>query len=119
MAEHPTGDELVALALQAVGAPERERLSEHLAGCAACREEYAHLADAVHGTLAAAPSVAPPAGFSGRVLAAMGQPEPARAAGMGGPERRSAPHRRSEDRPRSGRRRRGRGRGSRSGRPAQ
>ena len=76
MAEHPTGDELVALALQAVGAPERQRLSEHLAACAHCRAEYAELEEGIQQTLAAAPSIAPPAGFSGRVLTAMGIAEP-------------------------------------------
>lgn len=73
--QHVDPDELVALALQQVEPQERARLSEHLEGCARCRDEYAGLEDAVQQTLAATPSIAPPAGFSGRVLATMGQGE--------------------------------------------
>lgn len=69
--QHVHSDQLVSLALQQVEPDERARLSEHLEGCARCRDEYAGLEDAVQHTLAAAPSIAPPAGFSGRVLAAM------------------------------------------------
>lgn len=69
--QHVDPDDLVALALQQVEPDERARLSEHLARCAPCREAYAGLEDAVQNTLAAAPSIAPPAGFSGRVLEAL------------------------------------------------
>lgn len=68
---HPDPDQLVALALADVRADEQERLVAHLAGCAACRDDYAQLSDGVQQTLTAAVSIAPPAGFSGRVLAAM------------------------------------------------
>lgn len=68
---HPDPDQLVALALADVGGDEQERLVAHLAGCSACRDEYAQLSDGLQQTLTAAVSVAPPAGFSGRVLAAM------------------------------------------------
>lgn len=71
MNEHPSDELLLALALADVDPPERERLGTHLAGCAACRGEYHAIEDAVGATLDAAPSVAPPAGFSGRVVAAM------------------------------------------------
>lgn len=68
MTEHPAHDDLVALALGSVEPAERERLGAHLAGCGACRVAYAELEDAVLHTLAASPTIAPPAGFSGRVL---------------------------------------------------
>lgn len=68
---HPDPDQLVALALADVGAEEQERLMAHLAGCPACRDEYTQFSDGVQQTLTAAPAVAPPAGFSGRILAAM------------------------------------------------
>ena len=72
MTEHLTDDLLIALLLQEIGQPEQERFSAHLAGCAACRAEYHALEDALRHTLTAAPAIAPPAGFSGRVVAAMG-----------------------------------------------
>lgn len=68
---HPDPDQLVALALADVGGDEQERLVAHLAACSACRDEYAQLSDGLQQTLTAAVSIAPPAGFSGRVLAAM------------------------------------------------
>jgi hypothetical protein len=74
---HVEHDDLIALALQEAEPEERARLSMHLAGCARCRGEYAGWEDAVQRTLAAAPSIAPPGGFSGRVLGAMGLSEPA------------------------------------------
>lgn len=78
--QHADPDQLIALALQQVEPEERARLSAHLEGCARCRDEYAGLEDAVQHTLAAAPSIAPPAGFSGRVLATMARAEPTAAA---------------------------------------
>lgn len=74
--QHLEHDDLVALALQQVEPDERARLSDHVARCGRCREEYALLEDAVQSTLAAAPSIAPPAGFSGRVLEALQGVEP-------------------------------------------
>jgi hypothetical protein len=71
---HPESDLLVALALADLDAAEQQRLLDHLAACRACREDYAALADGVQQALAAAPAIAPPAGFSGRVLAAMAEP---------------------------------------------
>ncbi len=68
---HPESDQLVALALADVEPGEQERLVAHLAGCPACRDEYTELFDGLQQALAAAPAVAPPPGFSGRVLAAM------------------------------------------------
>jgi hypothetical protein len=62
----------VALALLDVPAAEEEHLAAHLVGCADCREAYAAVADSVQQALAATPAIAPPAGFSGRVLGAMG-----------------------------------------------
>lgn len=69
---HVGYDDLVALALQAVEPAEGARLIGHLGTCSECRAEYAAIEDDVRHALAATPSVAPPAGFSGRVLAAMG-----------------------------------------------
>ncbi len=68
---HPESDELVALALGDVTSVEQEQLTGHLATCAECRDEYAALSDGVSQVLTATPALAPPAGFSGRVLAAM------------------------------------------------
>jgi hypothetical protein len=68
---HPDPDQLVALALADVENDDQERLVAHLAGCSSCRDEYAQLSDGLQQTLTAAVSIAPPAGFSGRVLAAM------------------------------------------------
>jgi hypothetical protein len=68
---HPDADQLVELSLAELGPAEQERILEHLGGCATCRDEYAELSDGVQQALAATPSVAPPAGFSGRVVAAM------------------------------------------------
>lgn len=77
---HPDPDQLVALALADVEGDEQERLVAHLAACSACRDEYAQLSDGLQQTLTAVVSIAPPAGFSGRVLAAMdtGSDAPAR-----------------------------------------
>jgi hypothetical protein len=72
---HPESDELMALALGDVTSDEQEQLTAHLALCAQCRDEYAALADGVQQVLTATPAVAPPAGFSGRVLAAMAAAE--------------------------------------------
>ncbi|MBK8460868.1 MAG: zf-HC2 domain-containing protein [Micropruina sp.] len=69
---HPDPDQLTALALGELSSPEQEQLSAHLVGCSACRADYAEIADGLQQALATTPSVAPPAGFSGRVLAAMG-----------------------------------------------
>lgn len=69
---HPSADQLVALALLDVEPAEQQLLAAHLAGCADCRTEYAALDDSLQQALAATPAIAPPAGFSGRVLDAMG-----------------------------------------------
>jgi anti-sigma factor RsiW len=68
---HPDDDALVDLVLQAPEPDERARLSSHLAACDACRGRYAELADGAQQVLLAAPSIAPPPGFSGRVLQGM------------------------------------------------
>ncbi|CAI9403528.1 zf-HC2 domain-containing protein [Aestuariimicrobium sp. T2.26MG-19.2B] len=68
---HPDDDALVDLVLQTPEPDERARLSAHLASCDACRSRYAELSDGAQQVLAAVPSIAPPAGFSGRVLQAM------------------------------------------------
>ncbi|MGC3995561.1 MAG: zf-HC2 domain-containing protein [Propionicimonas sp.] len=74
---HPDPDQLVALALADVAPDDEQRLVAHLAGCPACRDAYAEVSDGVQQALAATPAVAPPAGFSGRVLAGMVTDEPA------------------------------------------
>ena len=68
---HPDDDALVDLVLQTPEPDERARLSGHLAECDPCRARYAEIADGAQQVLAASPSIAPPAGFSGRVLQAM------------------------------------------------
>lgn len=69
---HPDPDDLAALALTEVEPEAKERLVAHLTDCPACRGDYAELTDGLTLALAATPAIAPPAGFSGRVLSAMG-----------------------------------------------
>lgn len=76
MTEHAGPDELLALALQDTGPDERARLADHLTGCDRCAAEYGELELDVQRALAATPSIAPPAGFSGKVLDAMGTGAP-------------------------------------------
>lgn len=66
---HLDDDELLDVAL---GADDGAASTAHLADCPECHERYRELDEAVRGTVVAAPSVAPPAGFSGRVLEAAG-----------------------------------------------
>jgi hypothetical protein len=73
---HPESDELVELALGDMTSDESELLTAHLTTCAECRDEYAALSDGVQSVLTATPALAPPAGFSGRVLAAMATEKP-------------------------------------------
>jgi len=72
MTDHVADDDFVALALDELEPADRARLSAHLAACGSCRAEYAEVEESVLGAMAAAPSIAPPPGFSGRVLTAMG-----------------------------------------------
>ncbi|MFZ0529963.1 MAG: hypothetical protein WAL91_05445 [Propionicimonas sp.] len=77
---HPDPDQLTALALAELSLPQQDEITSHLVGCAACRSDYAEISDGLEQALAVTPSVAPPAGFSGRVLEAIGataQPRPA------------------------------------------
>lgn len=68
---HPESDEILALALGELGPEEQEALTAHVAGCTSCHAEYVSLSSDIEFALTAAPAVAPPAGFSGRVVAAM------------------------------------------------
>jgi hypothetical protein len=68
---HPEDEELVALALADLEPAAQARLIDHLTTCAPCRDEYAGLSDGLAQALAASPAIAPPPGFSGRVVAAM------------------------------------------------
>lgn len=68
---HPEDEELVALALADVEPAQQARLIDHLATCGPCRDEYSELSDGLAQALAASPAIAPPPGFSGRVVAAM------------------------------------------------
>lgn len=70
---HPDPDQLVELALADLEPPEQERLAAHLAQCPSCRDAYAELSDGLQQALAATPAIAPSAGFSGRVVAAMSE----------------------------------------------
>ncbi len=69
---HPEDAALLALALADIEPAEQARLIDHLSTCAPCRDEYADLSDGLAEALAASPAIAPPPGFSGRVVAAMG-----------------------------------------------
>jgi hypothetical protein len=69
---HPDEQLLLDLALSEVAGVQRDQLTGHLALCEPCRSEYCAIADSVDHALAAAPRVAPPAGFSRSALAAMG-----------------------------------------------
>ena len=69
---HPDQDVLLDLALSDVDEQQRDELTGHLALCDPCRADYAAISDSVDHVLAAAPSVAPPAGFSRSVLEAIG-----------------------------------------------
>jgi len=73
---HPDQGMLLDLALSDIDQQRRDALTGHLALCDPCRAEYAAIADSVDHVLAAAPVVAPPAGFSRSVLTAMGMTEP-------------------------------------------
>lgn len=66
---HLDDDELLDVAL---GADDGAAFTAHLADCPDCHARYRELDEAVRGIVVAAPSVAPPAGFSGRVLEAAG-----------------------------------------------
>jgi hypothetical protein len=68
---HPEDEELVALALGDVEPAEKARLADHLTTCAPCRDDYTELSDGLAQALAASPAIAPPPGFSGRVVSAM------------------------------------------------
>lgn len=68
---HPEPEEWVALALAQADPADEERLVAHLTSCVGCRDEYTALSDGVQQALAASPAIAPPAGFSGRVLDAI------------------------------------------------
>ena len=72
MSDHPDESVLLDLALSDLDQPERDELLAHLTHCEACRAEYGAIAGSVDQVLASAPRVAPPAGFSRSVLAAMG-----------------------------------------------
>jgi hypothetical protein len=71
-AQHPDEQLLLDLALAEVEGTQRDLLTGHLALCEPCRAEYCAIADSVDHALAAAPHVAPPAGFSRSVLTALG-----------------------------------------------
>ncbi|PFG39178.1 hypothetical protein ATJ97_1673 [Georgenia soli] len=79
--DHPEPDEIVTLALGEVHEPGRSELARHLAACEPCREEYSAVVAGLEQVLAAAPTVAPPPGFEGRVLTAMGMAGAPAAAG--------------------------------------
>ena len=71
--QHPPVDDLVALALRDVAPEQAVALHEHLVSCGACRGTYAAIDLDVQQVLAAAPTIAPRAGFWGRVLDRMGR----------------------------------------------
>lgn len=72
MPDHVNDDDLAALALDELKPGDRARLSAHVNACESCRADYAAIEHSVRVAMAAAPAIAPPPGFSGRVLQAMG-----------------------------------------------
>ncbi len=66
------------LALGTVSGAERAGALDHLAGCVACRELVADLAQAADRLLLLAPAAEPPPGFESKVLARMGVAVPSR-----------------------------------------
>ncbi|MCC2594547.1 hypothetical protein LKO27_14165 [Tessaracoccus sp. OS52] len=66
---HLDEDELLDVALGSGDAQTRDRFNAHLADCPDCQARYTELDEAMREALVAAPAVAPPAGFEGRVLA--------------------------------------------------
>jgi hypothetical protein len=69
----PDDDELVELALGHADRQVGERLSAHLATCAACRRSYDDLAGAVELVLPAVPRIAPPPAFETAALERIGR----------------------------------------------
>lgn len=65
-------DEVVALALDALEAAERDQAVREVESCRTCRELFQDLAETVEQVLGVAPRVEPPAGFEARALSAMG-----------------------------------------------
>jgi len=65
-------DRLPELAFGVLDGVDREELLRHLEGCSRCRAEVGELAGIADRLGHLAPEIEPPAGFQGRVLAAMG-----------------------------------------------
>ena len=61
------------LALDVLPGDQRAALLRHLEDCPACRRLLDELSESADALLLAAPAVAPPAGFEGRVLARLGE----------------------------------------------
>lgn len=77
--QHLDADDLVALALRDLEPGRAAELHRHLEECWACRGDYTAIDLDIRHALAAAPAIAPPPGFSARVLDQMGlsgQPAP-------------------------------------------
>jgi hypothetical protein len=62
-------EDTAAYVLGALSDPEHEAYVEHLAGCAACRDEVAALQRVASALPAAVPQLSSPAGLKGRVMA--------------------------------------------------
>ncbi len=73
---HPHTDVLAAFALGDIDAPTRQRLSDHVAGCTACRAAVTSLAETA-AALAAWPDEDPPDDGLERVLARIATPREA------------------------------------------
>jgi hypothetical protein len=77
MTDHCTEEELLELALSDLDQGQVEGIAAHLAICESCHQRYTAISNSVELVLTAAPSVAPPPGFSGSAMAAMGiHPQP-------------------------------------------
>jgi hypothetical protein len=59
---------LTELAIGERRGPSRDALLRHIASCADCAAELAHLEELVHGLLLLAPEIDPPVGFEERLL---------------------------------------------------
>jgi hypothetical protein len=65
------GDLAAEVALNVLGARERERALRHLDGCARCSDVLRALTEVADGLVGSLPEAEPPAGFENRVVAAL------------------------------------------------
>lgn len=66
--QHDWTDHAASYALGALDADDRRAFEAHLAGCALCRDDVAHYADAAYQLASAVPVLAPPPALRERIL---------------------------------------------------